>query len=111
MCQVFKKETTLKKPMTIYKRSPFNDTSEYEPDRRSFIEPGDRGEYLQYKKGTTVVSPSGPGIMGYVSKPKGDKGIFYLRLRIPKGAVIRRGNDCGRALIAASKVFVIGRMK
>lgn len=111
MCANFEEETTVTEELTIFK-STVNGSSEYEPRYRSPI-PGwdDRGEELHYPIGARVVSPSGPGIMGYAKQFSWGHGIYWRELRIPAGAKIRRGEMEGYDIVAASEVFVVGEAK
>lgn len=98
--------------MTVYKYAPAGDCSQFEPAQRSPIDGYrvDRGECLVYRKGRVTKSPSGPGIMAYVKKPYFHK-REYLVMRIPAGALIRRGMDRTKRMVAASRVVTLGRME
>ncbi len=110
MCQIANRTWRLKRPMTAYKHAPFGDRSRYKPYQRSTVN-GYRGhgKVLRYENGRTTKSPSGPGIMAYIKKPR-FRLHEYLIIRIPVGAVIRRGLDGGKKMVAASRVVTVGRM-
>jgi hypothetical protein len=113
MCNVNMRRTRVKKAFRIYKQVDGYGGSRYLPHTRSAIrgfpaKNRQRGTHLEYVPGTTVVSPSGPGIMAYTTLPEPTFSRDWMVLRVPKGAYIRRGDDDGDPIIAASKVFVVG---
>jgi hypothetical protein len=108
MCQINKETETLKEPMTVYKVAP-GGRSEWSPTVRASIPdfPATKGRTLKYPIGKKVRSPSGPGIFAYPAKDTAITFYFWLELRIPKGAKIRRGTLHGTDIITASSVYVI----
>lgn len=110
MCQISNKTKKLRAAMTVYKFAPDGDRSQYATGLRSFINGyRGRGKRLTYPKGERVESPSGPGIMAYVVKPR----CFvrdYIEMKIPRGAMVRFGKDVERKMVAASVVIVGARL-
>lgn len=121
-------EIVLKAPLTFFKRVAADLSSEYDPDARATI-PGffSAGVRLAYTPGTRVVSPSGPGVMGYKSlspnmtyapttpaRLRGWRhgGERWLVLRAPPYAKVRYGQDEDEnEIICASEVDVLGEIK
>ena len=73
-----------------------------------------RGRVLEYKPGTTVTSPSGPGIMLFpflrdAKKHGCDRPIYAVS--VPKGATLYSGEWRGYKVVCASRVYVYKRQE
>lgn len=95
--------------------------SEYYPDQRTGVTrhrfgwnrlvpdyalTGDSGSKLTFTRGAHVVSPSGPGIMGYLAPYPGNTPYMATCL-IPEGALVRMAMYIDHVVVAAERVHVV----
>jgi len=114
MCYVSQKITCNRRVLHVYKVVSRNGASLFSPSSRG--ESGGwptRGQVLRYTPGTVVASPSGPGIMAFLSlrcaQIEAHNHRRIVVLSIPRGAFVRAGNWRLRKIICASKVRVLKR--
>jgi hypothetical protein len=88
---VTKRAITMYKPVAVDPSprpfQPSRYVSEYQPHQRKVVgRYKTRGQRLVYTVGATVVSPSGPGIMGFANWQEAvTRTVHVLTLRIPAG--------------------------
>lgn len=134
MCTLNQTLLMLEKARTAWKVvGKYSRCSEWLPRNRAKLSNfNSGGTTFNYHDHTTVKSPGGPGIMAYLSRsiaevaafksgaqtsyvPFSKKVINYeeaivVELRIPAGALVYYGTDHGQNIIAASEVYVVGKI-
>lgn len=117
MCQInfrdYIAEKTIEGFKIVEKIKPGVFQSQFKPGSRSCIWENDRGSVIEYKVGESVSSPSGPGIMLYLNRPRAfevNPNEALLQVRVPVGTRYHKGVNRGMErpeIIAADRIEVL----